>query len=128
MLNFNEQAQQGTAGLLLARAGAKTSFQLFDLVQDKTAGSEELVASGSPVLAAMVKDMETRRQAGAGEQGSRPVKTKVEVFHVEIPAFGAAGLTKEWRPTVDAKERKIEDLIMGDDDTFYVIRLTTAGI
>ncbi len=128
MLSPNERAQNSTAGLLLRRAGAKTKFQLYALTPNLDAGSEALVVSGAPVLAAMVKDMETRKRGGDLSTGSRPVRTKVEVYHVEIPAFAAfGGLTEDWKPTVDGKERAIEELIMADDDTFYVVRLTTGG-
>ncbi len=127
MSTFLQQAQQGTAGLLLARAGAKTSFQLYATTNDLEAGSEDGTASGSPVLAAMVRDVETRSRAGADNNGSRPVVTRQEVFHVEVPAFGPDGLTKDWRPTVNGKEQIVENVIMSPDETFWVVKLSTGG-
>jgi len=127
MAGFITEAQSDTASLLLEREGALTSFQLYTLDQDLVAGSEDPVASGDPVEAAMTQTTETRRQASPGREGSRPVRARMTVYHVEFPAFEPDGLTKEWKPTVDGVERDIEDVVMGPDNAYYVIRLTTGG-
>lgn len=128
MPGFTEQAQAGTAGLLFDRAGFKTSFQLYDTIPNQSEGSDAYVPSGAPVLAAMVKDSEPRRRAGAGDSGSRPVRAKSRVYHVEVPAFAASGgLTDDWRPTIDGIEERLESAILCDDDTFYVARVSTGA-
>lgn len=123
--------QAAAASILLRLSDttpARTSFQLYVSTKDLEKGSESWSSSGSPVLAAMARDMETRSLAGVGDDGDRKVRKNVEVWHVEIPAFEAVGgLTDDYRPTVDGVERSIESLTVAEDETYHVVTLSTGG-
>ncbi len=126
------QLQDAARIVLLNLSGtppAKTSFQLYVSTKDLTAGSETWSTSGSPVLAAMARDMETQDRAGHGDEGDRKVRKRVEVFHVEVPAFAAfGGLTDDWRFTRGGDEHVIKSAVLCDDETYYVIKRSTGGV
>lgn len=123
--------QNSTANVLLRLSGttpARTSFQLYLATKDLEKGSETWSISGGPVLAAMARDMETRDRAGQDDDGDRKVRKRVEVWHVEIPAFEAVGgLTDDYRPTIGGVERSIASLILSEDETYHVVTLSTGG-
>lgn len=123
--------QAAAASVLLRFSGpppARTLFQLYVATPDLEACSESWSSSGSPVLAAMARDMETQDRAGKGDDGDRKVRKRVEVWHVEVPAFAAfGGLTDDYRVTLSGVERVIASAILCDDETYYVVKLSTGG-
>jgi hypothetical protein len=127
------QLQHAAANVLLQlsdTAPAKTSFQLYVSTKDVEAGSETWSASGSPILAAMARDMETQDRAGhRDDDGDRKVRKREEVFHVEVPAFAAVGgLTDDYRFTRNGVEHAISSAVLCDDETYYVVKRSTGGV
>ncbi len=113
---------------VLLRLGDQFSFQRFAKTPDWEQGTQTSTPTGAPILAAMARDTETVTRAGAGDDGDRKVRQRREVFHVEIPAFASVGgLSDEYRVTVAGTERRLNSAVMGDDETYWVVQLGTAG-
>ena len=117
--------QRSTRRTLL-RFGAERSFQFYAKTKDWDAGSQSSAPSGDPVKAAMARDVEMRSK-GSGE-GGKTVRHRVEVWHVEVLAFKErGGLDGDWRVTIDGTEHRIQESVLCDDETYYVVRLGTGG-